>query len=95
MKETDPDREEIMPTAAPEQATSQPAYTIDSTEDEVVVRFRRATFSDEQIARIIAVAELEAIRQKSQLTEEAARELADEVDQAVWEKNRHRVSSAG
>jgi hypothetical protein len=96
MKETGPDREETMPIAAPPEVVSQPAYVIDqSSPDEIVVRIRRGMLPDEKISRFLALLDLEAIREKSQLTEEAARELADEIDRAVWEKNRHRVSAAG
>lgn len=67
-------------------------YRIDSSGAEVVVRFSRELLSDEQISRFLDYVELESIRQKSELTEEDAAALADEIDQAVWEKNRHRVS---
>jgi hypothetical protein len=71
---------------------SQPAYKIDSSGTEVVVRISRERMTDEQISRFLDYVELESIRQKSELTEEAAAALADEIDQAVWEQNRHRVS---
>lgn len=96
MEDTGPDREENMPSAAPPEAVSQPAYRIDrSSPDEIVVRIRTGMLSDEKITRFLALLDLETIREKSQLTEAAARELADEIDRAVWEKNRHRVSSDG
>lgn len=70
---------------------SQPAYQIDSSGTEVVVRFSRERMSDEQISRFLDYLALEEIRQRSELTEEAAAEFADEIDRAVWEKNRHRI----
>lgn len=70
----------------------QPAYQIDSTGNEVVVRFSRERMSDEQISRFLDYLQLESIRQRSELTEEGAEALADEVDRAVWEQNRHRVT---
>jgi hypothetical protein len=70
---------------------SQPAYEIDSSPTEVVVRFKRDRMTDEQISRFLDYMELESIRHDSELTEEAAAELADEIDRAVWERNRHRV----
>jgi hypothetical protein len=78
-----------------EEIESQAAYQIESSGDEVVVRFRRGGLSDQQISRFLAVLELDAIRQKSQLTEEAAMELADEINRAVWEKTRRRLGLAG
>jgi hypothetical protein len=90
-----PDREESMLAEALEEIESQAAYQIESNDKEVVVRFKRGGLSDREITRFLALLELDAIRQKSQLTEEAARELADEIDRAVWEKTRQRLGLAG
>jgi hypothetical protein len=90
-----PDREENMLAEALEEIESQAAYQIESNDKEVVVRFKRGGLSDREITRFLALLELDAIRQKSQLTEEAARELADEIDRAVWEKTRQRLGLAG
>jgi hypothetical protein len=94
MSQPNPDREEQMPITAPE-ITSQPAYRVDSSEDEVVVRFRRGGLSDEQILRFLALVDLDAVRQESQLTEEDAMALGEEINHAVWEQASHRVGSAG
>jgi hypothetical protein len=84
-----------MPIQAPPETAWQPAYRIDRGDpDEIVVHIRRGTISDEKISRFLALLDLEAIREKSQLTEEAARKPADEIDRAVWEKLRHCVSAA-
>ncbi len=71
---------------------SQPAYQVDRNGNDVIVRIDSERMSVEQISRFLNYLELESIRQKSELTEEAAAELADEIDRAVWEQNRHRVS---
>lgn len=94
MDSTHPDREESMLAQALEEIETQAAFHIESSGDEVVVRFRRGGLSDQQISRFLALLELDAIRQKSQLTEEGARELAEEIDRAVWEKVRHRLGLA-
>jgi hypothetical protein len=95
MMDSTPDREENMLAEALEEIESQAAYHIESNGDEVVVRFKRGGLSDREITRFLALLELDAIRQKSQLTEEAAMELGDEINRAVWEKVRHRLGLAG
>jgi hypothetical protein len=91
MESPGPDREDKMLADALEELKAQPAYRIESNGDEVVVRFRRNGLTDAQITRYLALMELDAIRQRSELTEEAARELADEIDRAVWEKAKRRL----
>ena len=93
--EPTPDREENMLAEALEEIESQAAYQIESNDKEVVVRFKRGGLSDREITRFLALLELDAIRQKSQLTEEAAMELGDEINRAVWEKARRRLGLAG
>jgi hypothetical protein len=95
MMDSTPDREENMLAEALEEIESQAAYQIESNDKEVVVRFKRGGLSDREITRFLALLELDAIRQKSQLTEEGARELADEIDRAVWEKARQRLGLTG
>lgn len=90
-----PDREENMLAEALKEIASQAAFQIESNDKEVVVRFKRGGLSDREITRFLALLELDAIRQKSQLTEEAAKELADEIDRAVWERARRRLGLAG
>jgi hypothetical protein len=89
-----PDREEKMLAEALEELKAQPAYRIESDGDEVVVRFRRNGLSDRQITRYLALMELDAIRQKSELTEADALALGKEVNRAVWERARHRLGLA-
>ena len=71
---------------------AEPAYRIDVEEDEVIVRLRRDALPREQMSRFLDFLELEAIRGRSGLTTEDAAVLADEVDQAVWERARAHVS---
>lgn len=58
--------EESMLAQALEEIETQATYHIESSGDEVVVRFRRGGLSDQQISRFLALLELDAIRQKSQ-----------------------------
>ena len=42
------------------------------------------------LSRLLDFVELESIRKSSQLTEEEAAHLADEVDRSVWERVKHK-----
>lgn len=70
----------------------EPAYQVDTNEDEIVVRIRRNAVDEAQVSRFLDYLELASIRDRSQLSEEAASELAAEIDAAIWERNRHRVT---
>ncbi|HEU0300554.1 MAG TPA: hypothetical protein VFR37_13885 [Longimicrobium sp.] len=62
--------------------------------DDLVIRVPKSLANRDRVQRFLDWAELEDLVSRSQLTEEVARELADEIDRAVWEKARHRVSAA-
>ena len=70
----------------------EPPYQVDRNQDEIIVRLRRNAVNEERVSRILSYLELASIRDRSRLSAEAAAELADEVDQAVWKKNRDRLS---
>lgn len=91
--EPTPDREEEMATAA-EELTWAPAYSIEETDDEILVRIPRGVTSVPQIRRYLALMMLDSVRQKSQLSEEDANELAEEAARTIWDQNRHRVREA-
>jgi cell division protein ZapA (FtsZ GTPase activity inhibitor) len=91
--EPTPDREESMLAEAMEEVEARAAYRIENTDDEIVVRIRRGMLSEERLRRLLALMVLDEVRQKSQLTEEGASELADMIDRAVWEKLRDRAGS--
>lgn len=69
----------------------EPAYRIDFEEQDMVVRVPRGLVGREVVSRFLDYLDLESIRQRSQLTEEDAAALADEIDHAVWERLRHRL----
>jgi RNA polymerase-interacting CarD/CdnL/TRCF family regulator len=69
----------------------EPAYRIDFDERDMVVRVPRSLAGREEVSRFLDYLDLESIRQRSQLTEEDAAALADEIDHAVWERLRHRL----
>jgi hypothetical protein len=91
MEETGPDREDIMPIAAPEEVAWQPAYRIEEDGDDLVIRIPRSLANRDRVQRFLDSMEFEELVSHSQLTPEAAAELAAEVKRAVWEANRHRV----
>lgn len=71
--------------------SAPPAYKIDVENGETVVRLRSGLLDQHQLARFLDYLELESIRQRSRLTEEDAETFADEIDQAVWDRNRSRI----
>lgn len=66
----------------------EPAYRIERTEDEVIVRIRRGALSEERITGFLDFLVLEQIREKSELTEDDARALSGEIKRAAWERVR-------
>jgi hypothetical protein len=93
MKRT-PDHEDRMLAEALDEIEAQAAYRIESTDDEIVVRIPRGIVSEEQLERYLALMVLDALRQKSQLTEDDALQLGKDVNRVVWERARHRLGLA-
>ncbi|HEX2081092.1 MAG TPA: hypothetical protein VHG08_25545 [Longimicrobium sp.] len=83
-----------MSNAASAKAATQSTLQIEEDGDRLVIRISKSLANRDRVERFLACLELEELASRSQLTEEAARELAEEIDRAVWEKNRHRVSAA-
>jgi hypothetical protein len=75
--------------------TDRPAYRIDIEGDEMVIRIRRDSVDLEDLSRFLDYIVLKSIQRKSELTEDAAAALADEIDRAVWKRVRHRYESPG
>lgn len=69
------------------------AYEITSEPGHLVIRFDDDLVDREAVAKLLDYVELESIRKRSQLSEEKASELADEIDRAVWEQVKHRYES--
>ncbi len=61
-----------------------PAYQIAIERETVVVRFQRDTIDETALAKFLDYIELKSIRKRSQLSENQAAALADEIDRAVW-----------
>jgi len=59
-------------------------YSIALEDTDIVVRLNRDTIDQEALTKFLDYLELETVRKRSQLTEEQATALADEIDGAVW-----------
>ncbi|MDP1615449.1 MAG: hypothetical protein Q8L68_06600 [Methylococcales bacterium] len=65
-----------------------PAYEITSTNQEVIIKLNRSLIEQEKLAQFLDYLSIRSMEQKSRLTEEWASELINEVDNAVWEKQK-------
>jgi hypothetical protein len=66
------------------------SYQIESEEGDIVIRFDGELVDRSALARLLDFIELESIRRRSQLTEEDAAQIADKIDQSVWERIKHK-----
>ena len=62
-----------------------PSYQIKVEKREVVLRFPRDIIDETALGRFLDFLEFESIRKRSQLTEDEAAELANEIDAEVWQ----------
>ncbi len=70
------------------------AYEIVSEQGQVVIRFDSDLIDREALTRFLDYLEMESIRKRSELTEEQAASLSDEIDRAVWKKVKHKYTGA-
>jgi len=61
-------------------------YDITIEQHEFVVRFARTMFDQDDITRFLEYIELESIRKRSQLTQEQADTLANEIDRKGFDR---------
>lgn len=66
--------------------TEHPFYQVSVDDQEIIIKLNKELVDKATLENILDYLKLESIRQKSQLTEEQAAILADEIDQAVWVK---------
>ena len=64
-------------------------YQIESDQDSLTIRLPRRMADDAGLLRFLDYLEMQDIRQRSQLTEADADELAAEVSRDAWERVRH------
>ena len=70
----------------------KPCYDITLEDQDIIVRFNRNIIDPDRVARFLDYLELEAIRKYSQLTEESAATLAEEIDREVWSNVKSKFS---
>ena len=70
------------------------SYEIANEQGDIVVRFNSALVDRDALSRLLDFVELESIRKSSQLTEEEAAHLANEIDRSVWERVKHKYSAS-
>ncbi|NET29156.1 hypothetical protein [Okeania sp. SIO1I7] len=66
--------------------SNNPDYNLTVDEQNIIIKLDKKTTDDQQLIQLLNHLELEAISQRSQLTEEVASELPNEIDYAVWSK---------
>ncbi len=68
-------------------ATVKP-YQITTSNQEVVITLNRSLIEQEKLEQFLDYLSIKAIQQKSQLSEESANQLINEIDNALWEKQK-------
>ena len=63
-------------------------YQITTSKQEVVITLNRSLIEQDKLEQFLDYLTIKAIQQKSQLTEESAKQFIGEVDNAVWEKQK-------
>jgi hypothetical protein len=61
-------------------------YNITVDNQDIIVRFNRELMDRDTLSKFLDYLELETIRKRSNLTEEQATTLAEEIDRDVWSK---------
>lgn len=61
-------------------------YNITVDDQDIIVRFNRDLMDRDTLSKFLDYLELETIRKRSNLTDEQAATLAEEIDRDVWSK---------
>jgi len=67
-------------------------YDLSADEQTITIKINKASVNYQELTQLLNYLELKAISQQSQLTEEAAAELANEIDSTVWSKLKSKLS---
>ena len=65
------------------------AYEITRDKDGIIIRLPAALADEAQLTKLLDYLELEALRQRSRLTEDEAATLAAAVEQDAWQQVKH------
>jgi hypothetical protein len=63
-------------------------YQISSNNQEVTIKLNRSLIDQDKLEQFLDYLFIKSIQQKSQLTEQIANELMNEIDNAIWEKQK-------
>ena len=67
-------------------------YDLSADEQTITIKINKASFDYQELTQLLNYLELKSISQRSQLTEEVAAELANEIDSTVWSKLKSKLS---
>ena len=70
------------------------SYEVANEKGDIVVRFNEELVDRDALSRLLDFVELESVRKRSRLTQAEAAKLADEIDQSVWERVKHKYPTA-
>ncbi|NET59723.1 MAG: hypothetical protein F6K47_27310 [Symploca sp. SIO2E6] len=65
---------------------NNPYYDLSVDEQTITIKIDKTGFDYQELTQLLNYLELKSISQRSQLTEQAAAELANEIDSTVWSK---------
>ena len=65
---------------------NNPYYNLSVDDQTIIIKIDKTAIDYQQLTQLLNYLELKSISQRSQLTEEVAAELADEIDSTVWSK---------
>jgi len=66
--------------------SNNPYYDLSVDDQTIIIKIDKTAVDYQQLTQLLNYLELKSISQRSQLTEEVAAELADEIDSTVWSK---------
>jgi hypothetical protein len=70
------------------------AYQISTEQDDIVIRLSKADTDEASLMKLLDYLELESIRRRSQLTEEDAALLSQEIKGRAWQQVKHLFEDA-
>ena len=63
-------------------------YQITANSQQMVIKLNRSLIEQEKLEQFLDYLSIKAIQQKSQLSEESAKQLISEIDNTLWEKQK-------
>ena len=65
-------------------------YTIAVDNKDIIVRVREGSIDGDALARFLDYLELETIRRRSQLSDDDAEAMTEEIDRSVWAQSKQK-----